>query len=219
MDFVYICRSGQNEELRYSIRSVVKYFKSSEIWVVGGKPDWYSGNYIFVEDIGNKFYNINNCYKNIINDNRISNDFIIMNDDFFLLSNNNNYRYYDGIMKDKIISHIELHGNSSYARALKGCVTALKERGIEEPLNYDVHTPMALNKANLAEVLDLSLAPRSMYGNLFISNGINSNDVKIYKHSKNIDLTRDFISTEDNSFSLIKDKLHELFSEPSRFET
>jgi hypothetical protein len=120
MDFVYICRSGQNEELRYSIRSVVKYFKSSEIWVVGGKPDWYSGNYIFVEDIGNKFYNINNCYKNIINDNRISNDFIIMNDDFFLLSNNNNYRYYDGIMRDKIISHIELHGNSSYARALKG---------------------------------------------------------------------------------------------------
>jgi hypothetical protein len=77
---------------------------------------------------------------------------------------------------------------------------------------------MALNKGNLAEVLDLSLAPRSMYGNLFISNGVNANDVKIYKHSKNIDLTKDFISTEDNSFSLIKDKLHELFPEPSRFE-
>jgi hypothetical protein len=208
VNFVYICRNGENEELRYSIRSIEKYFSSAEIWVVGGRPNWYSGKYIEVKDIGSKFQNINNCYKNIIKDNRIGIDFVIMNDDFFLLSNKNNYNYYDGTIKDKINSHIEINGNSSYARALKGCVKALKERGIEQPLNYDVHTPMTLNKANLAEVIDLSLAPRSMYGNIFLSDGIKIKDVKIYKRSTNIDLTKDFISTEDNSFTLIKDKLN-----------
>lgn len=218
MDFVYICRSGENEELRYSIRSVLKYFTDAKIWVVGGKPSWYSGNHIQVNDVGNKFQNINNCYKNIINDNNISNDFILMNDDFFLLSNINNYKYYDGLIEDKINSHSAIHGNSSYARTLRGCIQALKKQGIHNPLNYDVHTPMTLNKANLAKVVDLSLAPRSMYGNLFVNNGLEIKDVKIYKHSKDINLINDFISTEDNSFSLIKDQLELLFPDQSEFE-
>lgn len=218
VDFAYICRSGENEELRYSIRSVLKHFPLANIWVVGGKPNWYNGNYIEVKDTGNKFQNINNCYKNIIITNSISNDFIVMNDDFFILSNNNNYKYYDGLIKDKIINHYEIYGNSSYARALKGCVEALKKKGIHEPLNYDIHTPMTLNKANLSQVIDLSLAPRSMYGNLFINDGIQIKDVKVYKGSNNINLKNDFISTEDNSFYLIKDSLQLLFPEASILE-
>ena len=51
MDFVYICKEGVNEELKYSIRSVVESFPESNIWVVGGKPDWYTGNYIQVNHL------------------------------------------------------------------------------------------------------------------------------------------------------------------------
>lgn len=218
MDFVYICRSGENEELRYSIRSVLKYFSSASVWVVGGKPLWYSGNYIEVKDSGNKFKNINSCYKNIIDNDNISNDFVLMNDDFFILSNTDNYKHYDGLLEDKIINHSSIYGNSSYARALRGCLKALKSQGIHNPLNYDVHTPMTFNKANLAKVIDLSLAPRSMYGNMFINDGLEMKDVKIYKNSIDINLNNDFISTEDNSFNLIKDRLDLLFPNPSIFE-
>ena len=38
MNFIYICRVGENEELRYSIRSVLNSFPEANIWVIGGKP-------------------------------------------------------------------------------------------------------------------------------------------------------------------------------------
>lgn len=218
MDYVYICRSGSNEELKYSIRSLIHNCKPTNIWVVGGKPDWYIGNYLEVKDIGDKFQNINNCYKEIINNKNISDNFILMNDDFFILKPLNNFYYYSNFLKDKIINHIKINGNSKYARALNTAVKALKDMGVENPLNYDVHAPMTFNKANLSKVLDLSLAPRSMYGNLYSINPINIEDVKIYKNDINIDINKDFISTEDNSFKLIKDRIKLLFPEPSFVE-
>lgn len=218
MDFVYICRAGDNEELRYSIRSVIHSFPEARIWVVGGKPDWYLGQYIEVDQANNKYLNTINNLKVVCKSIEISNNFVLMNDDFFILSKNNEYRYYDGLLKDKIINHSNIYGNSSYARALRGSIKALKKKGIEEPLNYEVHMPMKLNKTNLESILDLSLAPRSMYGNIFINNGIEMKDVKIYKHTKEFDFNKDFISTEDTSFNLIKNKLDLLFSEKTIYE-
>lgn len=219
MDFVYICRSGKNEELRYSIRSVVKNFKDPSIWIVGGKPDWYSGNFIPLDDYGNKFININNCYKAIVKGKNISSDFILMNDDFFILSNKiNSFNYYDGLLKDKIFKHMCISGNSSYARALKGAVEELKKLGIEQPKNYDIHVPMTLNKAKLEQVLDLSLAPRSMYGNMFIENGINIKDVKIYAGEIYDKTNFNFTSTVGRSFLTIKPMLEDLFLKPSQYE-
>jgi hypothetical protein len=121
-------------------------------------------------------------------------------------------------LKDKIINHIEINGISSYSRALRTAVEALKRQGINEPLNYDIHTPMAFNKAKLAQVIDLSLAPRSMYGNVFIKDGLNIDDVKVYSYTKKIQLDGNFISTEDDSFLLIKDKIVDIFPNPSKFE-
>ena len=58
MDLVYICKPGDNEELRYSIRSAVKNLKFDNLYLVGGKPDWYDGKFIAVEPIPNKFKNL-----------------------------------------------------------------------------------------------------------------------------------------------------------------
>lgn len=218
MDYVYLCRDGENEELRYSIRSVIKNGNPDNIWVVGGKPDWYIGNFLEVPQDKGKFENQVNSLKEVCSNSDISDDFILMNDDFYILKPVEEYKYYDGLLKDKLNNHTIQYGNSSYARALRGAVKQLQRIGIQEPLNYEVHMPMALNKANLVQVLDLSLSPRSLYGNLFINDGINIKDVKIYKDSKDIDLDNSLISTEDNSFNLIKDKLGLLFPASSIFE-
>jgi hypothetical protein len=77
---------------------------------------------------------------------------------------------------------------------------------------------MTLNKALLAQVIDLSTSFRSVYGNLFIKDGIEIDDVKIYKREKDINFDTNFISTEDNSFNLIKDKLEEMFPNTSIYE-
>jgi hypothetical protein len=218
MDFVYICRNGENEELRYSIRSLVKNFDNINLWVVGGKPNWYIGNFIDVYDTGNKFTNINNCYSAILNELKISDEFVLMNDDFFILKPEEKYEYHSGFLIDKIISHSNQYGNTAYARALNGALRELKKIGVSKPLNYDIHTPMTLKKALLADVLGLSLAPRSMYGNLFIKDSISIDDVKIYKNTTNVGLSGRLISTEDNSFGLIRDMLKETFLDKTQYE-
>ena len=84
-DFVYICKSGENHELKYSIRSVIKYFPNANIWVVGGKPNWYIGNYIELKQSGAKYKNAYENLKLISNSDQISNDFYLMNDDFYII--------------------------------------------------------------------------------------------------------------------------------------
>lgn len=220
MDYVYICREGDNEELRYSIRSVVKNLPEGNIWLIGGKPEWYIGNFIEVKNIGNKFENITQCYYKIINDDRISNNFILMNDDFFAIKKIENIKnYYDGLLEDKIKKHMEINGISSYTFALKTAKKILLKNKIKQIFNYEIHMPMIFDKQKLKKIKDLSLAPRSLYGNLFNIGEESIKDIKIYdKKSDFINFNTDFVSTTDKSFNLIKDKLEILFPNKTKYE-
>ena len=84
MDLVYICRSGDNEELRYSIRSMVANVPHDNLWVVGGKPSWYIGKHIPVKQSDDKYDNARNNLKAIVESSEISDRFILVNDDFYV---------------------------------------------------------------------------------------------------------------------------------------
>lgn len=220
MDYVYICRSGDNEELRYSIRSVVKYAEHDNIWVVGNKPDWYKGNFISVPDTGTKFNNITQCHKVICDSPKISEDFVLMNDDFFILKPIQNMpTFSDGLLEDKISHHMAINGLAQYTRVLTKAKKDLYRLKVYDPICYDLHVPMPFNKALLAPIALINYAPRTMYGNIYNIDAVDIKDVKIYKDRNNINIDEsDFISTEDNSFNLIKDRLKELFPEPTKYE-
>ena len=220
MDYVYICRSGENEELRYSIRSVVKHATYDNIWVIGSKPDWYIGNYIEVDDIGNKFDNITNCYRVLPSIGALSDDFVLMNDDFFILKPLGKMpMFYDGTLSDKIDKHISVSGMSQYARVLIKAKKELIKQGIKDPLCYDIHVPMVFNKSMLSYMDYSNNAPRSMYGNIYNLGGVQIKDVKIYKNNSEFNINEShFVSSEDNSFKLIEEELHNLFPHPSIYE-
>lgn len=219
MDFIYINRDGDNEELRYSIRSVVSNYDKANVIVVGGKPSWYVGEFYPVANVGNKFKNITECYKTICQLDHI-NDFVAMNDDFFILNKINNIPYtYDGLLIEKAEQHGSLHGATEYFRVLAQANKTLKMQGIENPLNYDIHTPMVMNKQKLSEIVDMSYAPRSLYGNMFKVGGMQIKDVKIYRDTTNTKIFDDFISTEDNTFDIVYNNiLKEKFKEKTKYE-
>lgn len=221
MDYVYICRSGENEELRYSIRSICKNLPFGNIWLIGGKPDWYNGNYISVDNIGNKFDNITNCYKVLPTIDCLSDNFVLMNDDFFILKPINEIpTIYSGTLKEKIDNNVAINGLSQYARILGKAKKDLLKIGIKDPLCYDVHVPMIFNKKMLKSMEHINNVPRSMYGNIYNIGGIKLDDVKIYKRDNQIKMENSiFISTEDNSFHKIEEKLKEMFPNPSAYET
>jgi hypothetical protein len=227
-DFVYICRTGDNEELRYSIRSVLKIFPEAIIWVVGGKPSWYVGNYIGVGQDQDKYTNALNNLKAICESTEISESFILMNDDFFILKSFNlEESFHGGYLINKINRYSGTTRSSKYTMKLDTTYKSLAKKGIEDILDYELHVPMAMEKNKLNEIITKypTLLWRSMYGNMYNLKGTEIKDVKFYSNplhnSKASQITEDsiFISTQDESFKhLYATTFKHIFSEPSSLE-
>jgi hypothetical protein len=228
MDFVYICRSGDNEELRYSIRSVLYSFPDASIWVVGGKPDWYSGKHIDVVQNHNKYTNAINNLTAVCNSNEISDSFILMNDDFFIVKKINSVDVFNGgLLSEKIDKYIKLTASSMYIKKLILTNERLKESGINDALDYELHVPMIMEKNKLKEVIIKypSCLWRSMYGNLFSVGGTKIDDVKVYVNKKHLSRSKEisaesiFVSTEDLSFNLVFETLlKDIFKTKTTYE-
>lgn len=226
MNFVYLCRSGENEELRYSIRSIYKNIESPKIWVVGGKPDWYCGNYIKVDQNHTKHVNVRNNFRKIVNSKSIPDNFVLMNDDFFIMKPINNIPIlHGGRLEDKVNLFKQNNPKSSYTVMLSDTYKKLILLGISEPLDYAIHVPMTINKDLLSNCIYPSLSIRTMYGNLNNIGGKETLDVKIYEKEKWIDgpdyLNNDniFLSTNDKSFNILpKNILIDIFNQKSILE-
>jgi hypothetical protein len=232
MDVVYICRDGENEELRYSIRSVEKNLPHSNVWVVGGKPRWYSGKYIKVPQNRSKFQNAKANMQVISESKDISDDFILMNDDFFILKPVHEVKYYySGSLSEKIEYYEETHPRSKYTDLLKKSMKTLQLNGVSDPKDYALHVPFIMNKEKLREVLRMDISWRLAYGNIHKVGGdrvkvfsANNRDVKVYmKNGSMTDFSKNsisdtYLSSNDDSFEHIRIMLQKLFPEPSRFE-
>lgn len=229
MDFVYICKDGDNEELRYSIRSVHASFPDSNIWVVGGKPSWYVGNYIEVRQNLTKYRNAIQNLNTVCSSNKISDTFILMNDDFYIIKNINTINtYHGGYLLDKINLYQKINSNSNYTRKLAATYKKIKSFGIENPIDYELHVPMIMEKQKLKQILKNNdqFLWRSIYGNTFNIGGEQMEDVKVYVKGplvlKSYNLKNDdniYLSSADTSFNILFNNiLKKQFSEKTKYE-
>jgi hypothetical protein len=213
MDLVYICRDGENEELRYSIRSAVNNLPHDKIWVVGGKPDWYTGNYIKVDQGRAKYKNARNSLKAICDSEEISESFILMNDDFYIINKVESVPYmYAGTLDDKIKQREDIFNGNTYTTLLRNTLGYLSRKKINVALDYELHVPMVMEKRKLSKVLKLSGLWRSVYGNVFNVGGVKIRDVKVYDKKDKFyinsydinNLELDYLSSNDDSFETVK---------------
>lgn len=175
IDLVYILGQGShwhNNEIRYSLRSVEKYFKYRKIFVIGEKPEWLTGvTHIPETDTNdNKLMNARAKYLIAANDSRISKDFILMNDDFFFLKEIKTIPYYSrGTIDEMIKRHPTKRGY--YYSSLVDTKNKLSAMGIEKVKDYEVHCPIILNKEKLITAASMAgntkpYLLRTIYGNL-----------------------------------------------------
>jgi hypothetical protein len=229
MDFVYICKEGPNEELRYSIRSVNESFPESTIWVVGGRPDWYTGNYINVKQPFTKYKNALQNLNAICESKEISDTFILMNDDFYIVKKINSIiNYHGGSLLEKINLYQKINSNTNYTRKLAATYKKIRSLGFDNPLDYELHVPMIMEKEKLKEVLKYKeqFLWRSVYGNMFNVGGEEMQDVKVYTKGplvlKSYNLNKDdhiYLSSADTSFNLIFDNiLKKQFNTKTKYE-
>jgi hypothetical protein len=227
MQFVYICRSGGNEELRYSIRSVQKFFPGSDIVVVGNPPEWYGGTKITVPQTRGKYENAKNNIIKICNSDLIENPFVFMNDDFFIIKEIGEIPYlYSGLLSEKLKLYAETSPNNPYTKRIAQTYKKIKDLGISNPLDYELHVPFLAEKDKLKISVKHDYLWRSVYGNLFSVGGTQVCDVKIYSEKEKNprsfpykEMPSPFISSDDRSFLEIKENvLSKILSTPSSLE-
>lgn len=226
--FVYICRDGENEELRYSIRSVMAFFPDAIIWVVGHPPKWYDGDYIKVPQSSTKYRNAYNNLAAICDSPKIPSNFILMNDDFYIIRPVDEIEYFnEGFLLNKADAYFDAYQNSLYTKKLYDTHHKLVRLGHKNPISYELHVPFPVEKWKLARAIkNEALLWRSMYGNIFEVGGKTISDVKVYgstkmnfKNYKYKDSDFPFLSGDDTSFPLLKKEiLGKLFKTRTKYE-
>lgn len=160
MDFVYIVKEDENnEDLRYSLRSIAKYYPENRVWIVGYKPSWVKNvEYLPVKQSEDKWKNSITNILTACKCKDISNDFILMNDDFFMIK---------PLVPIEMIANTTLgllsarfakdkKEKSPWHDAFKQVYDLLKDLNVPEPYyDFEAHLPLQINKKKFIKVINL----------------------------------------------------------------
>lgn len=227
-DIVYFVKNApQNEELRYSLRSVEQNFPHRKVWIYGGKPnDIEPDEFVPIQQYGTKWQRVRNMLLEACKNKAITDEFFIFNDDFFVMRPIKGWRpFYDGSIYKWIVS---VEGRNydeptEYTKELRKMIHEFERLGFDcELKNYAIHVPMLVNKAMMLEVLLKFKSPmfRTIYGNYWQIGGVEMKDVKIIRSTQEIDENAFFLSSDDNAFATkrIGRYIKEKFERKCRFE-
>lgn len=220
LDVVYFCRAGENEELRFSLRSLGN-MPVRNVWVFGAWPSWYTGPRVRVSQNGFKHEVTDRAMTAACEHPEISDRFVMMNDDFYVMKPGGlpeaaHMGPIAGVLARYAADGITPE-NSGYLRRMRDTLRVLHERGIQEPLSYELHTPMVVDKLGMLGATRTRGQQRSMYGNLARLGGKRMADVKVYGDEP---LPRGrWLSTSDRTIKRLAAMLAERFPDPSPWET
>jgi hypothetical protein len=196
--------------------------------LIGGCPPWaVNVHHVPFPDGSDKWKNISDKFKHACRMEEISETFIYTEDDYFILADTDLPAYvheetlakrvarYDGKRKRRT-------GWSAY---LGNALDALQTAGVENPLSYDLHIPMLVDRKKVPLHLDTGkpLTWRSMAGNHSDRPPVEAIDVKV-SSSRRFETIRKsgfpFLSSSDHSFGKIgvQKYLASLFPEPCEYE-
>lgn len=204
-DVVYICKpDAENEELRYSLRSL-KNLPHSRVFIVGGCPPWVRNVEIIPTALGrDKQVTAQRNLWVACTSPEISDPFIVFNDDFYVMQPIEELPSLNmGPMPAVIASHAP---GGSYRRAMERTYDLMLELGTIDPVSFEMHIPMLIEKTGMLLALSLGkdihgVHNRTLYGNLMGIESEESSDVKVYSRTKGRDFEREtFLSTGDRSF-------------------
>ncbi|PJE24743.1 MAG: hypothetical protein CK431_04405 [Mycobacterium sp.] len=226
MDVIYPVRPGDdNEELRYSLRSIAANFPHRRVWIVGYKPFWVTGCEYIPGNTGEYHANVYNNIRAAVEHPDVSDRVVIFNDDFFVTEPVAELpTYYRGTLAAHIAMPRVQRNRGWWLESLQTTMLCLQAHAIAAPLSYELHVPLMVDRAcmaaTLAQFRHVSPANppqwRTLYCNMNRVDGEPRCDVKAY--GKATSLHKPFHSTEDRFFPSFVNSLHELFTQPCRYE-
>ena len=242
MDVVYVLGSGskwQNNELRFSIRSVQKYLSGyRNIYVVGADPGFLTGIiHVHCNDIyrGNADGNMIHKFLHLIKTSgkELSEPFIYMCDDFFFLKPLDVSQIRHWYSVDLARMPDSYFANRIWMNRLKRTRDVLLSKGLPT-LHYDLHVPVPFSKIHFPEIMsryDYTHGIGYTIVSLYVNNLQDISPVKL--QGEKVDIFKSLSSeqidelTSSCQFMAINDNglnqnlitfLQNRFPEPSKYE-
>jgi len=234
-DLVYLVRSGENEELRYSLRSVAKHAKGlyRDIWVVGtGLPEWLDGVRVLpVPDGVDKHETMRRKTLAVCDHAEVTDTFVLLNDDYFLIKP----------IKEWVVYHMGPVSKWLKAKLTGGMMTAylrdvyltsdwMRKQGYGDVLVRETHSATVWDRRKLADVLRKYPANRGLtVVELYAAagaggEGVHAMNAKVH-HDKHLETKlaaadSPWLSSSDVSWakSKIGDHIRGLFPRKSKYE-
>lgn len=228
-DLVYVLKDQENnEEFRYSLRSVEKHVENyGKLVTIGGKVRGIKPDVeIPLRQIGgSKYDRVNMTLREICLSPKISTNFVLMNDDFFIMQDldiSKLKNYYRCSMAEYLQIIIDRCWASEYTERLAKSALAMEALHLDTKC-FELHIPMMFNKHKLLEIFGVFSGfngVRSLYGNYHKIKAIKSPDCKIFTKSDNFIHDLPFLSTTDASFrdGEVGNYIRNQFPDKSRFE-
>lgn len=205
MDVLYYVRNGPNEELRYSLRSLVN-FPHRRVFVVGARQPWFSDKITFIP--GNRkttgqANGIDNMLRGLTHPD-ISEQVAIFNDDFFITAPVDPAAMFT---RCTLAEHIgSLSSRGWWYQSLVKTAGILADEGHDDPLSYELHRPFPCDRDRMVKVLEDCVDDprppqwRTLYGNRYAIEAPRDDDGKVYPRRPPTTLHGPYVSTGDASF-------------------
>ena len=148
LNFVYVLGENKHDEIKFSVRSVLRLYNNANILIIGQKPDCLSVDHCYMDDNDTILINI---WNKMIKACSFFDEWVLMNDDFFLLKHLPKYHFYSTMFPKKISSIGEM-------------IRVSRDMFPDSP-NYMVHTPLWIHSKTFLQNINKSISPRMMYCN------------------------------------------------------
>ncbi len=185
---VVLVRRGDNPELRCALRSWERNVAEiSEVIALGMPPQWVNAKAVLTPQSSTKYANTTNGLLWACQNKVLPERFVLLNDDFFAMRPTRIPSWHRGPMLEVVENYRGRGIDSAYVRGMEATARALIRDGVTDPLCYEVHAPMIVQRDLMAEVLNTYshdpsvnvLHKRSAYGNLAGLGGAQVEDVKL----------------------------------------
>ncbi|MFJ7586960.1 hypothetical protein ACIQZO_06110 [Streptomyces sp. NPDC097617] len=229
LDIVVPVREGAvNEQLRYALRSWAAHLPHGQVWVVGYRPAWAVGvQHLPTRQRGTKHENTTLAVRAACQHPDVSSRFLLANDDMFVMRPVDEMPVLHRGPVRNVETYYAARAAGDYLRGMRETRDLLAELGHRDPLSYELHVPMPVDKAGMLDALDAArhldaVHKRTLYGNLAQLGGAEIRDVKIMRRSPGGFSEDDvFLSTMPDCFAAghVGAHIRRTFAEPGPYET
>ena len=220
-----------HEELRFSLRSLANCPDITSVWVVGQVPEWVTGvRKIELDPAPEKFANMRQSLTAFANTKGAPKRFYLFNEDHYIVEpiEGEIPTFHLGPAIQYITADHVWRPKNTWCHAVLKTAEWLRDEDGQEPLAYEAHTPLLLDRTKVAAFLDeypadRPLAMSMVYARAGIGGeGVDAGNAKVGVDSVLADkLAQDMPLLSGNQATFdgeLGDLLRGMFPEPCKYE-